>query len=84
VKHLRSEKPGLAFRGFDLLSMTIGATILSMFAATTFGPARAELTGKERLGAKWKDEQRVDNCKVPPEKRGVKPRPNSCAHVRHE
>ena len=39
------------------------------------------LTLKERLGAKWKDEQRVDNCKVPPEKRGTKPRPDSCAHA---
>ena len=38
-------------------------------------------TGKERLGEKWEDEQRVDNCKVPPEKRGSKPRPDSCAHV---
>ena len=40
----------------------------------------APLTLKERLGAKWKDEQRVDNCKVPPEKRGSKPRPDSCDH----
>jgi len=38
----------------------------------------ARLTGKERLGEKWKDEQRVDNCKVPLDKRGPKPRPNSC------
>jgi hypothetical protein len=38
------------------------------------------LTAKERLGEKWNDEQRVDNCKVPPEKRGTKPRPNDCAH----
>lgn len=43
------------------------------------GPA--QLTGKERLGEKWKDEQRIDNCKVPPEKRGTKPRPDSCAHA---
>lgn len=67
-----------------MLSMTIGATILWKFAAATFGSARAELTGKERLGVKWKDEQRVDNCKVPPEKRGARPRPDSCAHVRHD
>ena len=40
------------------------------------GPAR---TGKERLGEKWNDEQRVDNCKVPPDKRGPKPRPDACA-----
>jgi hypothetical protein len=38
-------------------------------------PAR---TGKERLGGKASDEQRVDNCKVPPEQRGSKPRPD-CA-----
>jgi hypothetical protein len=27
-------------------------------------------TGKERLGRKWMDEQRIDNCKVPMDKRG--------------
>jgi hypothetical protein len=42
------------------------------------GPVR---TGKERLGDKWNDEQRIDNCKVPPEKRGPKPRPDSCAEA---
>lgn len=36
------------------------------------------LTGKERLGPKWTDEQRIDNCKVPPAKRGAKPRPEGC------
>jgi hypothetical protein len=35
-------------------------------------------TGKERLGRKWMDEQRIDNCNVPPEKRGTKPRPAAC------
>ena len=35
-------------------------------------------TGKERLGGKASDEQRVDNCKVPPELRGQKPRPDDC------
>jgi hypothetical protein len=39
------------------------------------------LTGKERLGNKWMDEQRVDNCKVPIEKRGTKPRPDTCSHA---
>jgi hypothetical protein len=43
--------------------------------------AAAQLTGKERLGEKWKDEQRIDNCKVPLDKRGTKPRPDSCAHL---
>src|ERR1700682_1034617 len=39
------------------------------------------LTGKERLGKKWMDEQRIDNCKVPIDKRGTKPRPSICPHV---
>ena len=42
------------------------------------------LTGKERLGEKWKDEQRIDNCKVPLEKRGARPRPDACAHPPEE
>jgi hypothetical protein len=41
--------------------------------------AEAPRTGKERLGGKASDEQRVDNCKVPPELRGPKPRPDQCA-----
>jgi hypothetical protein len=36
------------------------------------------LTGKERLGKKWMDEQRIDNCNVPIGKRGTKPRPSTC------
>jgi hypothetical protein len=36
------------------------------------------LTGKERLGPKWTDEQRIDNCHVPFDKRGKKPRSDSC------
>jgi hypothetical protein len=39
------------------------------------------LTGKERLGGKWTDEQRIDNCNVPIDKRGTKPRPSSCARA---
>ena len=35
------------------------------------GPTR---TGKERLGGKASDEQRVDNCKVPLNRRGATPR----------
>jgi hypothetical protein len=40
----------------------------------------ATQTGKERLGRKWMDEQRIDNCNVPPDKRGSKPRPEACLH----
>ena len=39
------------------------------------------LTGKERLGRKWTDEQRIDNCNVPIDKRGIRPRPTECMHV---
>jgi hypothetical protein len=35
-------------------------------------------TLKERLGDKASDEQRVDNCHVPPERRGTKVRPDTC------
>jgi hypothetical protein len=34
-------------------------------------------TGKERLSDKASDEQRVDDCKVPPPRR-TRPRPTSC------
>ena len=44
-------------------------------------PAKAPaLTGKERMGRKWMDEQRIDNCNVPADKRGSKPRPVNCLH----
>jgi hypothetical protein len=39
------------------------------------------LTGKERLGRKWMDEQRIDNCKVPADKQGTRPRSSTCPHV---
>jgi hypothetical protein len=39
------------------------------------------LTGKERLGRKWMDEQRIDNCKIPADKQGAKPRSSACPHV---
>ena len=42
-------------------------------------PAIPTFTGKERLSNKWMDEQRIDNCKVPLDKRGAKPRPDACA-----
>jgi hypothetical protein len=50
-------------------------------AATNTAPPqarRAVLTGKERLGPKWTDEQRIDNCKVPIDRRGTKSRPGGC------
>lgn len=47
----------------------------------TAPPPAPEKTGKERLSDKASDEQRVDNCQVPPERQGTKARPDECAHA---
>ena len=49
-------------------------------AASVASAASEPMTLKERLGDKARDEQRVDNCKVPVERRGTKVRPDSCDH----
>ena len=50
--------------------------------AKTAVPANGpSLTGKERMGRKWMDEQRIDNCNVPIDKRGSRPRSSTCSHV---
>ena len=47
--------------------------------AATVAPANgSSLTGKERMRRKWMDEQRIDNCNVPIDKRGNRPRPRNC------
>jgi hypothetical protein len=48
--------------------------------AVTVSAQSAVKTGKERLGGKASDEQRVDNCKVPPARWGKTARSASCAH----
>jgi hypothetical protein len=50
------------------------AAIVSLSAAM----AQDGQTLKERLSDKASDAQRVDNCRVPPERRGTLPRPD-CA-----
>ena len=40
-------------------------------------PPQVQKTGKERLSGKDSDEQRVDDCKVPPERR-TRPRSTAC------
>jgi len=50
-------------------------------AASLPSSSPTSLTGKERLGRKWMDEQRIDNCNVPIDKRGTKPRPSTCARA---
>jgi hypothetical protein len=52
-----------------------GATPRANGEASHVQPTR---TAKERLGGKASDEQRVDNCKVPLDLRGLKPRPDEC------
>ena len=50
-------------------------------AETAVPASGPSLTGKERTGRKWMDEQRIDNCNVPIDKRGSKPRPSSCMNA---
>jgi ribosomal protein L27 len=49
-------------------------------SATSTHARRPALTGKERLGPKWTDEQRIDNCNVPVDKRGTRTRPSACSN----
>ena len=69
-----------------ILAIAIAAqAVLAAAAPALAGEAEDQVevaptrTGKERLGGKASDEQRVDNCKVPPVLRGPKPRPEQCA-----
>ncbi|MDF2994611.1 MAG: hypothetical protein K0R27_248 [Xanthobacteraceae bacterium] len=59
--------------------MTGSRIVLALLITGLVMPAHAQETLKERLGSKASDEQRADNCKVPPERRGPKPRPTGCA-----
>jgi hypothetical protein len=73
---------GVALAPIDVGAQTISPANAGLeTGATKRAGNPAELTGKERLGEKWKDEQRLDNCNVPLDKRGTTPRPDSCAHV---
>jgi hypothetical protein len=71
------------FALFLALQICLAAPAAAKDAARQPGsrPAGQPLTGKERLGPKWMDEQRIDNCNVPVDKRGTKPRPSACPHV---
>jgi len=84
---------GAFYRGSFISLLTIGLALpassqdtqqlvqTTPSAVTLPSNKPAVLTGKERLGRKWMDEQRIDNCNVPIDKRGSKPRPNTCLHV---
>jgi hypothetical protein len=80
----------LIYRGLLVWAVWIGFTLSTSSAqdhaarplATSPANASRTLTGKERLGRKWSDEQRLDNCNVPVDKRGTKPRPDACETTR--
>ena len=75
----------------------VNGSLAALFAISLAFPATAQdgsppeqatsttaprtLTGKERLGRKWMDEQRIDNCNVPIGMRGTRPRPSACPQV---
>ena len=54
------------------------------FAGTPAQQPTPVKTGKERLSDKASDEQRVDNCNVPPDRRGAKIRPDRCPGGQHQ
>ena len=61
--------------------LALAATLAPGVAQSAASSPHGTLTGKERLGEKWKDEQRIDNCKVPLDKRGAKTRPETCSKL---
>jgi hypothetical protein len=73
-------------RRFLLATLAGGAVASPLAAHAQFracadcdaGHVQPTRTAKERLGPKANDEQRVDNCKVPFDRRGPKPRPDEC------
>jgi len=63
-------------RNPGLRAVLLTAPLLTTVAPLAPSVAGQPLTLKERLSDKASDEQRVDNCKVPPDRRGPKPRPD--------
>ena len=58
------------------------AVSCALFMSTPLVNAQEAQTLKERLSDKASDAQRVDNCHVPPERRGPLPRPDCPAKPR--
>jgi hypothetical protein len=55
-------------------------TVITQNAEPDKSHPQSVRTGKERLGPKASDEQRVDNCNVPLALRGSRPRPDDCSN----
>lgn len=63
----------------SLCKVLICIALLGCLTPTaSFAADPAARTGKERLSDKASDEQRVNDCKVPPERRGRSTRPPDC------
>lgn len=58
--------------------LAVLAALLLALAAPAAAQERGTLTLKERLGRKADDNQRVNDCKVPPSLRGDSQRPTTC------
>ncbi|MBV8131192.1 MAG: hypothetical protein JO282_01585 [Alphaproteobacteria bacterium] len=54
----------------------LAAAMVLLAVAGSLAVAQEARTLKERLSNKASDDQRVDNCHVPTERRGTKPRPD--------
>ena len=54
----------------------LAAAMLVFFTAGSLAMAQEARTLKDCLSDKASDEQRIDNCHVPLERRGTKPRPD--------
>jgi hypothetical protein len=61
-----------------LLALAPGTAPAQDAERRPFSAEEPDKTGKERLGDKGSDEQRLDNCNVPPARQGAKVRPGSC------
>jgi hypothetical protein len=84
VGRARDITPMRASEASVRMKSSLSAVIWALLLATALQVATASgqsavRTGKERLGEKASDEQRVDNCKVPPERWGKVARSASCA-----
>jgi hypothetical protein len=63
-------------RRATLVTFAVSALLMQMPGGAA---AQEEQTLKERLSDKASDNQRVDNCRVPVERRGSVPRPDCAA-----
>lgn len=61
-----------------LMRIALGSALVALTTTMSLAPALAAgvKTSKERLSDKASDDQRVDNCKVPIERRGPAARPD--------